>query len=908
MAGHERRESRSRWYAAEIDAVLADLATRREGLGREEVHERRERYGPNRLEIQKSRSAVARLLAQFHNVLIYLLIGAGIATALLDHAVDSAVIFGVVIVNALIGFVQEGKAERALDAIRDLLAPRAVVVRAEETVEIPAEDLVPGDIVKLRSGDKVPADLRLLQTRSLQVDEAALTGESIPVEKTPAPVATDAPLGDRSSMAYAGTLVTSGRGLGVAVGTGTRTEIGLISTLVGDIEKLTTPLLRQLAIFGRRLSVAILLLAAGTFAFGLLLHGYSATEMFMAAVGIAVAAIPEGLPAILTITLALGVQRMARRNAIIRRLPAVETLGSVTVICSDKTGTLTRNEMTVQTLVTRDAIFTISGVGYAPDGEICHHDHSVPPDEQPLLTELMRAAVLCSDAVVRRDEERWILEGAPTEGALVTAALKAELDPDAERKAIPRTDLIPFESEHRFMATLHHDHEGRAFAIVKGAPERLLEMCSQQRGKDGDEPLEPEYWQQQMTELADRGQRLLALATRRCDEDPRELRFEDVESELTLLGFFGLADPPRQEAIAAVAACREAGIRVKMITGDHAGTARAIGRELGLDSEQVLTGQEVEELGDGELERAAADVDVFARASPKHKLRLVEGLQARRQVVAMTGDGVNDAPALKRADVGIAMGRKGTDAAKEASEMVLADDNFASIVSAVEEGRTVYDNLKKAITFVLPTNGGEALVLIAAIALGRTLPMTPVQILWVNMITAVTLALALAFDPPEPGVMRRPPRTSDEPLLSRFLLWRIGFVSTILLIGTFGLFVYERETGASIERARTVAVNTLVVFEIFYLWNARHLLDPVLSREGLFGSRPALLAIGLVIGFQIAFTYAVPMQFLFGTEAIDAATWIRIVAVGSSVLFLVELEKWVIRGRDDGHREGGTSR
>ena len=908
MAANDGGETRSLWYAEEIDAVLSVLATSLEGLDEEEVRERRERHGPNRLEIQESRSALARLLAQFHNVLIYLLIGAGIVTALLDHAVDSAVIFGVVIVNALIGFVQEGKAERALDAIRNLLAPRAVVVRADETVEIPAEDLVPGDIVKLRSGDKVPADLRLLQTRSLQLDEAALTGESIPVEKAPEPVAADASLGDRSSMAYAGTLVTSGRGLGVAVATGAKTEIGLISTMVRDVEKLTTPLLRQLAIFGRRLSLVIVLLAAGTFAFGLLLRGYSATEMFMAAVGIAVAAIPEGLPAILTITLAIGVQRMARRNAIIRRLPAVETLGSVTVICSDKTGTLTRNEMTAQTVVTRHAVFKISGVGYAPNGEFRCDDCPVSPSAQPLLTEILRGAVLCSDAVVRRDGESWILEGAPTEGALVTAALKAELDPDAERKTIPRTDLIPFESEHRFMATLHHDHEGRAFVYVKGAPERLLEMCSQQRGEGCDEPLEPDHWRQQTSEIADRGQRLLAIATRRCDEDPRELRFEDVESDLTLLGFFGLSDPPRPEAIEAVAACREAGIRVKMITGDHAGTARAIGRELGLDSERVLTGQDIEELGDNELERAAAAVDVFARASPKHKLRLVEGLQARRQVVAMTGDGVNDAPALKRADVGIAMGRKGTDAAKEASEMVLADDNFASIVSAVEEGRTVYDNLKKAITFILPTNGGEALVLIAAIALGRTLPMTPVQILWVNMITAVTLALALAFDPPEAGVMRRPPRASDEPLLSRFLLWRIAFVSTILLIGTFGLFVYEREAGASIERARTVAVNTLVVFEIFYLWNARHLLDPVLTREGLFGSRPALIAIGLVIGFQIAFTYAPPMQFLFGTEGLDAATWVRIVAVGSSVLFLVELEKWGFRLRDRRRRWRGTSR
>jgi magnesium-transporting ATPase (P-type) len=891
-------EERRAWHAAPIDAAVAELATSLEGLDDAEQRERLARFGANRLANEPSRSALSRLLAQFHDVLIHLLIVAGIATALLGHGIDSSVIFGVVLVNAWIGFVQEGKAERALDAIRSMLAPRAVVVRAGKTIEIPAEDLVPGDIVKLRSGDKVPADLRLLRTRSLQIDEAALTGESLPAEKTPEPVAAEAPLGDRSSMAYAGTLVTSGRGIGVVVATGAATEIGLISTMVGAVETVTTPLLRQLTRFGQRLSLAILVLAAVTFAFGLLRRGYSATEMFLASVGLAVAAIPEGLPAILTITLAIGVQRMARQHAIIRRLPAVETLGSVTVICSDKTGTLTRNEMTVQTVVTRSAVFTSSGVGYAPDGGFSCDDLPIAPAEHPLLAEMMRGALLCSDAVVRRSGENWILEGAPTEGALVTAAMKADLDPDAERKRTPRTDLIPFESEHRFMATLHHDHEGRAFVYVKGAPERLLEMCSWQRGAAGDEPLESAHWKRRMTEVAERGQRLLAIATRRCDGDRRELCFGDVERELTLLGFFGLADPPRREAIEAVTTCRQAGIRVKMITGDHAETARAIGRELGLDSERVLTGRDVEALDDAALARAAAEIDVFARASPKHKLRLVEALQARDQVVAMTGDGVNDAPALKRADVGIAMGHKGTDAAKEASAMVLADDNFVSITSAVEEGRTVYDNLKKAITFILPTNGGEALVLVAAIALGRTLPMTPVQILWVNMITAVTLALALAFDPPEPGVMRRPPRAPDEPLLSRFLLWRIGFVSMILLLGTFGQFVFEREAGASIERARTVAVNTLVLFEIFYLWNARHLRAPVLNREGLFGSRPALLAIGLVLGFQIAFTYAPPMQFLFGTEALDAVTWVRILAVASSVLFLVELEKWGLRHRD----------
>jgi magnesium-transporting ATPase (P-type) len=895
----ESREPRP-WHAEPAEAALAALGSGPEGLGADEARARLERHGPNRLEAHAQRGALARLAAQFHDVLIYVLLVAGLVTLALGHWVDSGVIFAVVLVNALIGFVQEGKAERALDAIRAMLSLHAVVVRAGETLEVPAETLVPGDVVQIRSGDKVPADLRLLRTRNLQVDEAPLTGESVPVEKAPEPVAADAALGDRASLAYAGTLVTSGRGTGVVVGTGARTEIGRISALVSRVEKLTTPLLQQLAVFGRKLSLAILALSAASFGFGLL-RGYGATEMFMAAVGIAVAAIPEGLPAIMTITLAIGVQRMAQRNAIIRRLPAVETLGSVTVICSDKTGTLTRNEMTVRTVATSGAAFDVTGAGYAPDGGFHRDEQPVAPAEAPALLEIARAAALCNDAKLRHsDAEDWSIEGDPTEGALLTLAMKAGLDPDAESRATPRVDAIPFESEHRFMATLHHDREGRAFVLVKGAPERVLAMCARQQGPDGEESLALESWKRRMAEIADRGERLLAVAVRRTDHGRRDLRFDDVESGLTLLGLLGLADPPRREAIEAITACRQAGIRVKMITGDHAGTACAIGRELGLDADRALTGQDVEALDDLGLRDAAAEVAVFARTSPQHKLRLVEALQANGEVVAMTGDGVNDAPALKRADVGVAMGRKGTEAAKEAAEMVLADDNFASIASAVEEGRAVYDNLKKSILFILPTNGGEALVLLAAILLGRTLPLTPAQILWVNMITAVTLALALAFEPIEPGVMRRPPRRADEPLLSRFLLWRLAFVSSILLAGVFGMFVAERAAGASVEQARTVAVNTLVTFEIFYLWSARHLLAPALSREGLLGSRPALLAIALVIGFQLAFTYAPPMQRLFQTVALELAVWGRIVGVASSVLVLVELEKFVLRRRAAG--------
>jgi calcium-translocating P-type ATPase len=672
--------------------------------------------------------------------------------------------------------------------------------------------------------------------------------------------------------------------------------LGRIGALLAEVQTLTTPLVRQLTGFARWLTLAILVIAAATMAFGVLVHGFTWTDMFIAAVGLAVAAIPEGLPAIVTIALAIGVQRMARRNAIIRRLPAVETLGSISVICSDKTGTLTRNEMTAQSVATARHLFEVTGVGYEPAGAFVLEGGEVHPEDHPILSEMTRAALLCNEAELRQVEGQWIIDGDPTEGALLTVAVKAGLDLAFERKACPRTDVIPFESEHRFMATLHHDHEGRGFVYVKGAPERILEMCARQRGRDGDEPLNAAYWHARIEDIASRGQRLLAIACRDAGGDQRELRFADVEGGLTLLGLLGLIDPPRQEAIDAIRRCQAAGIRVKMITGDHAATARAVARSLALaNPDDVITGAAVDGLDEKGLEDAAAEVDVFARTSPEHKLRLVQALQARRHVVAMTGDGVNDAPALKRADVGVAMGVKGTEAAKEAAEMVLADDNFASIAHAVEEGRTVYDNLKKAIIFILPTNIGEAFILVTAILMGHALPITAVQILWVNMITAVTLALALAFEPMEPGVMARRPRRADERLLSGFLVWRLLFVGAILVVGTYGLFLWERSQGAEVELARTVAVNTLVVFEVFYLFNTRHLREPVTSREGLFGSRIVLLSVAVVMGFQMLFTYAPPFQHLFATRAIDLDAWLRIVLVAFSVFVLVEMEKWVAR-------------
>ena len=887
------------WHALDVDETLQRLEADRQGLTAEQAMNRLATFGPNRLTEAKPRSPLARFLAQFRNVLIYVLLAAGIVTALLQHGLDSGVIFGVVIVNALIGFIQEGKAENALRAISQMLSPQALVVRDGHRVTVDAAKLVPGDVVPLQAGDKVPADVRLLQVKGLQVEEAALTGESVPVEKATAAVEPDTPLGDRRCLAFSGTLITNGRALGVVVETGANTEIGRISALVAQVQELTTPLLRQMDQFGRWLTGAILVLAAISFTFGVLVRDYTAVEMFLASVGLAVAAIPEGLPAIMTITLAIGVQRMAARSAIIRRLPAVETLGTIAVICSDKTGTLTRNEMTVRSLVTSDGEVELTGTGYDPHGglEVQGRVYAMDEPHDP-TNRALHAAVLCNDATLESHQAAWIAQGDPMEAALVVAGIKGGVEPAEARANFPRADLIPFDSAHKFMATLHQGHTGEGFIVVKGAPERVLAMCSHVGTPGGETPIDREAWHHQIVELAARGFRVLAVAQKPAN-DRRELQFADVEDGLTLLGLFGLIDPPRDEAIEAADLCRQAGIRVKMITGDHAITAGTIAGQVGLEnSTEVLTGADIDALDAAALAERVETVDVYARVSPEHKLRLVTALQGRGQVVAMTGDGVNDAPALKRADVGVAMGASGTEVAKEASEMVLADDNFASIVRAVKEGRTVYDNIKKAILFILPTNGGEALIILGAILLGfQALPITPVQILWVNMITAATLALALAFEPPEQNVMQRHPRNPREPILSGWFIWRIAFVSVILMTGTFALFSWEINHGASIEYARTVAVNTLVMFEIFYLFSARYVDEPVLNRAGLTGNRYVLLAVGLIVLFQLAFTYLGPIQTLFGTAPLTLGDWLRTIAVTSSVLFLVEGEKWLLARR-----------
>ena len=884
-------------WAVPVDDIYSELATGPGGLGEAEAAGRLATYGPNRLPEAQPRSAWARFLGQFANVLIYVLLGSAVVAALLGEITDAAVILAVVIANAVIGFVQEGRAERALDAIRNMITPSASVIRDDRRLTVAVETLVPGDVVLLEAGDRVAADIRLVKARGLRIEEAALTGESVPVDKGVNPVAAKAVLGDRTSMAYSGTLVVAGQGAGVVVATGKATELGNISRLLGSVETMTTPLVRQMDRFARQLTTAILAVAVVGFGFAMLVRSYSLTDAFMAMVGLVVAAIPEGLPAVMTITLAIGVQRMAGRHAIVRRLPAVETLGSVSVICSDKTGTLTRNEMTVRSVGTADGVVAVTGVGYEPVGAFRREDGEPHGIAEELVGSIVRAALLCNDARLRSSDSGWVVEGDPMEGALVSLAIKAGNDEEATRRAYPRLDAIPFDSRHRFMATLHREPEGTAVVYIKGAPERILHLCHEQLGRDGLEAIDRDRWHGETHRLASDGQRILALAMKPMPAGARTLAHDDLEGGVVFLGILGMIDPPRDDAIAAIAECKAAGITVKMITGDHASTASAIGRQLGLlDHDRVTTGDRLDGLDRAALREVAEQTSVFARTSPEHKLSIVEALQSGSAVVAMTGDGVNDAPALKRADVGIAMGRKGTEAAKEAAEMVLLDDNFASIVAAVREGRTVYDNLKKVIGWTLPTSGGEALVILAAILAGLALPVTPVQILWINMITVVALGLTLAFEPTEAGTMARPPRPPDEPLLSGFLVWRVIFVSVLFVVGAFSMFFWALERGLDVETARTIVVNTIVVMEIFYLFSIRYLHITSLTLQGVVGTPAVLIGVAGVFIGQLAFTYLPFMQRLFATRALSPTDGLAVVGVGVLLLLILEAEKLVRRG------------
>jgi Ca2+-transporting ATPase len=893
----------TRWHHLETAEVTRLLGSDpRHGLEPAEAAARLKHYGPNTVTSVLGKPAWLRFLHQFNQPLVYILLVASGITAFLHEWVDSSVIFGVVLVNAIIGYLQESKAEKAIEALNRMVRTETSVRRGGQRLRVPSADLVPGDVVLLQAGDRVPADLRLFEARNLHCDESALTGESLPVSKHTDPLEHDLALADRKNQAYAGTLVTAGQAEGLVWATGDKTETGRIAWLISEAVEISTPLTKKISQFSRLLLWVIIGLAVLTFAVGVL-RGEPAIDMFMAAVALAVGAIPEGLPAAVTIVLAIGVNRMARRRAIIRKLPAVETLGSTTVICSDKTGTLTENQMTVQEIRTGGKIYEVTGGGYEPEGEILAEGKAIDPDAHPALIECLRAGVLCNDSRLVVEDGRHAAQGDPTEAALLVAGAKAGLIHADTTADAPLIDMIPFESGHMFRATLHHVDGAERVIYKVGAVERLLERCDEAMGPDGlTAPLQPDAIRGWVDEMAGQGLRVLAFARRHTAADHETLDHEHVRGGLTFLGLQGMIDPPRPEAVAAVANCRRAGIKVKMITGDHAVTARVIAARVGLadpgSEVDAISGLELEKISDADLPAVAEETEVFARVAPEQKLRLVRALQSRGHIVAMTGDGVNDAPALKQADIGVAMGISGTDVAKGAADMVLTDDNFASIEAAVEEGRGVFDNLTKFIVWTLPTNLGEGAIILVAILFGITLPVLPVQLLWVNMTTAIFLGIMLVFEPKEKGLMDRPPRDPSRPLLTFHLLMRTGLVSLIIVGGSFWLLHHEiNRLGETVSEARTAVSNTIVMVETAYLFSCRSLNRSLFS-IGLFSNRLALLGALGMIAAQIFFTYAPVMNRLFQTTPLELKTWGMILSVALFCLVAVELEKWIRFGRD----------
>jgi Ca2+-transporting ATPase len=893
---HPRRDSiidrldDQQWHAlasGEVERVLETSGST--GLDQTAVDDRRARFGNNALTPAKGQSSLTRFLLQFTDPLVLILVVAAVVTIYLKEYVDAIVIFAVVFLNAVVGYLQEAKAVAAIEALSRAMTAEATVVRAGEQLRLPAPGLVPGDLVLVQAGDKVPADLRLVRSRDLRVDESALTGESVPVEKDSRAVAVDAVLAERADMMYASTLVTYGNGAGVVVSTGDLTEVGRISQLIQAAHDLKTPLTRKIDQFSKILLVVIVALAALTLIIGVL-RGEAWSDMFNAAIALAVAAIPEGLPAAVTVTLAIGVNRMAKRKAIIRKLPAVETLGSTMVICTDKTGTLTQNEMTVQRLVAGGVRWRVTGVGYGPAGEIV-------PGLTEAGRELLLAGLLCNDTALTASDGHLEVAGDPTEAALLTSAAKAGLEAAAAKQELPRVDAIPFESAYQYMATLHDRGGGKRVVYLKGAVEKVLERCSTAVDADGaTAELDAGAIHAEVDALAADGLRVLAFARGSLEDHDDHVSHDEVESGLTFLGLQAMMDPPRPAAVAAVKACHDAGIDVKMITGDHAATAAAIAREIGIagPGESAVTGLQMAEAHDEAFVELADSTHVFARVTPEQKLRLVEALQSRGEVVAMTGDGVNDAPALKAADIGVAMGITGTDVAKDAADMILTDDDFASIEAAVEEGRGVFDNLVKFITYALPTNVGQGLVLMTGVIIGTALPIEPLQILWINMVTAVLLGLGLAFEPKEPGIMSRSPRAPGAPIVSRGVMIRIVVAGLILLAAAFGIFEWAEGRGLGDAAARTAAVNVFMSVQIFYLFACRSLRRSLFTYNP-FGNRIIMLGVAVVVVLQLLFTYAPFMQAAFDTEPMSGGEWVVVVVIGLSTMVFMDLLGVVLR-------------
>ncbi len=893
------------WYQLPVNKVIEILLVdTSRGLSSSEAKERLEKYGYNELKFKKQ-SAFVRFLLQFRSALVYVLLIAAVVTAVLEMWVDSAVIFVVVIANAIIGFIQEGKAEASMEVLSKMMVLECTVRRDGEHKDIPARELVPGDVVLLEEGDRVPADLRLFYVRDLAVDEAPLTGESVPVDKTTEPfINPDLPLGDQRCMAFSGTFISRGAGHGIVVATANQTEIGKIAELMKETRAEAAPLMKKMAQFTRVLIIAILILAAINLIIGATLGGYDFVYSFLTSVSLAVAAIPEGLPAILTVALAAGARAMAKRNALIRRLPAVETLGSATVICSDKTGTLTKNEMTVVSIYCGKKIFSVTGSGYEPTGEFFLDNKRVDPLSEVDLSATLSAGLLCNSAFLRQTDGKYEISGDPTEGALVVSGTKAGIT-----EAFLRLDQIPFGSEHRYMATLHQHEEGNII-YVKGSPERVLSMCKMQLVNGNVEPVEPGLITDMVEEMAGDALRVLGLAYKRVPMDKMALTSADLE-DMVFTGLQGMIDPPREEAIDAVRKCKRAGIRVIMITGDHAKTAQAIATQLGIgDGSAVLTGEDLSRMSDDELYQVVEQVSVYARVAPVDKFRVTTQLQKRGHIVAMTGDGVNDAPALKAADIGVAMGLKGTDVSREAADMVLVDDNFASILAAVEEGRHVFENIRKVILYTLPTNGGQALLVIGAIIMipfiplfAERLPLEPIQILWINLYDAVALALPLLWEPREGGLLDRRPRDPREPIANRLFFRKVILVSLIMAGAAFAVYYGFGNVAVSgteidetrLTQAQTVAFLTVMMVHIFYLLTSRSLTRSTFKTNP-FSNRLIVVGISASILLHLIIVYALPRVGFnpLRVEPFPAEWWGIIVALGFLGLLLVELEEFAV--------------
>jgi len=881
------------WHQLSVHETLAIQVTSAAGLSQDQIRRRQETHGLNALPPPARRSAWLRFLGHFNDVLIYILLAAAVVTSLMGHWLDTTVILAVAVINAIIGYVQESRAERSLDGIRNMMSNRARVVRDGQKEDIDARDLVPGDIVILRPGDKIPADVRLFDAHNLHVEESMLTGESTVVEKHDAPLPGDAALGDRLNIGFSGTHVSAGNARGIVIATGSDTEIGHINRMMTDLHALQTPLLRQMALLGKRIFHVVLVMVAVLFVVGRYLLGMPLPDLLLSLISIAVASVPEGLPAIISIILSLGVQRMARNRAIIRKLPTVETLGAMTVICSDKTGTLTMNEMTAKNVLLAQGVYHVAGDNYQPIGEITRASDGLPVDwrHEDALTRFVRAAAICNDSQLHEDADgQWRIVGGPTEGAMMVLAAKAGQGLDG----VAKHGKVPFDSGYKYMARRCDDH-GHNLIYVTGAPDVLFRLCAHEQGEHGPQPLRLDYWERGLAAFAQQGLRTLAAAYKPGAAGATALSHADFQDGLILLGVAGIMDPPRPEAIAAIALCNQAGIRVKMITGDHPETALAIGAMLGMTHvREAITGAQLQQMGDEELAARVRDHDIFARTSPEHKLRLVRALQGMGEVVGMTGDGVNDAPALKRADVGVAMGIKGTEVTKEAADMVLADDNFASIAYAVREGRRVYDNLKKTILFILPTNLAQGLLVIAALLAGAQAPLTPLQILWMNMATSITLSFGLAFEPAEPGMMHRPPRDPAKSILDAFAIWRIAFVGLLFMASAFVIEKSLIAAGRDADFIRTVILQTLVTAQWTYLFNCR-LQDRFPLTPSMFRNK-ALWLVTILLGLlQCALVYLPGMNRVFGTVPLPPEYW-TLTLVAAGVLFcIVEGEKWVLR-------------